>query len=79
LDNLVGEEIEVKEMLRSLRIDVLIPGLSQDEERVLRDNRERIEEEFEVKDIFDWRKKNPDDVGGYLYYLDEETENSEGD
>lgn len=79
LDNLVGDEIEVKEMLRSLRIDVLIPGLSQDEERALRENREQIEGEFEVKDIFDWRKKNPDDVGGYLYYLDDETENSEED
>jgi len=79
LDNLVGDEIEVKEMLRSLRIDVLIPGLSQDEEGVLRENRGRIEKEFEVKDIFDWRKKNSDDLGGYLYYLDGETENSEAE
>lgn len=79
LDNLVGDEIEVKEMLRSLRIDVLIPGLSQDEERVMRDNRELIEDEFEIIDIFDWRKKNSDDIGGYLYYLDEETGNSEED
>ena len=77
LDNLVGDEIEVKEMLRSLRIDVLIPGLSSDEERTLRENRERIEREFEVSDIFDWRKKDSADIGSFLYYLDEQTGNTE--
>lgn len=77
LDNLVGDEIEVKEMLRSLRIDVLIPGLSQDEESVLREYREPLENEFEIDDIFDWRKKNAEDIGGHLYSVDEKTDNSE--
>lgn len=79
LDNLVGDEIEVKEMLRSLRIDVLIPGLSQEEETVLRGNREQIEGKFEIKDIFDWRKKDSADVGKYLSDLDDVTNNSDKD
>jgi hypothetical protein len=76
IDNLLGDEIEVKEMLRSLRIDVLIPSITTTEQDVIREQREQIEAKFEIQDVFDWRKKNPREVAEYIYDIDEKTDNS---
>lgn len=76
IDNLLGDEIEVKEMLRSLRIDVLIPSITTTEQDVIREQREQIEAKFEIQDVFDWRKKNPLEVAEYIYHCDKKTDNS---
>jgi hypothetical protein len=76
IDNLLGDEIEVKEMLKSLRIDVLIPNVTMVEQETIRRNRESIEAEFEISDVFDWRKKNPSEIASYIHSIDNESGNS---
>lgn len=75
IDNLLNDEIEVKEMLASLRIDVLVPGASTMEQEVLRGIREELEEKFEVTDVFDWRKKSPKEMAEFIASCDNLTDN----
>jgi len=76
IDNLLGDEIDVKEMLKSLRVDVLMPNITTKEQEVIRHNRRAIETRFEIQDLFDWRKKDPEEIARYIDELDTVTENS---
>ena len=64
-------EIKVPELLASIPFNVLAPDMKEEEKEFIIDNYEDIRERFRITELFDWADKNREELGNYLYELDE--------
>lgn len=71
LDNLINHRIDISELLRALPLNVFVPYIREDEEKVFTKNQDTIEERLGITEFADWGRQDVERVAKALNQVDE--------
>lgn len=72
LDNLlINRRVDVSELLRALPLNVFVPYITEEEEKIFSENQDQIEDELGINEFADWSSQDPVNVTEQLKKADQ--------